>query len=521
MESSINLLGVRGGKMFLGVFFSLVSLSISLVVLNDPDSATVVLLALIATLFVFRQPLLGILLVLVLTSTIFGYGVLPSLNVLGADIEFPEVLIILTFLATIAKYGSRNSYKRCISSKLTKPLIIFLVIVSISIAYSIFTYPELETTTVLARSRFLFTYVLFFPTLILLREEKDFKFFVHGLLVVAFFVAGFFIITAIFGVTSLHDALRMKFDLETVNIGASSDAMLTGARFKDTPGISLIVSLMFIPICLFIYNHSGIKGLLYGALGSILTIPILLTFTRMTWVTILFALVILLLIVRKKLRPIAKLTFFTGCIFVIAFLALSFHPRYSRIISFSFDRLTSFFVENVETETAVWRLLESKVAIEIIGENPIAGLGIAGELESMKVDYGGKTYYLRGRYNIHNSYLLLALKLGIPALLVFLIIYFRVFKRGWQAFKISNNVFMKGLSLGLFISLLRILFNALSQNHFYSFTMVPCLAISFAIIEAIRMISYEVPEPLEDQYQEKRHMLSSGHGKRLIKGAPK
>lgn len=291
-----------------------------------------------------------------------------------------------------------------------------------------------------------------------------------------------------FGWTPLHYYLRTGIvaGLKNVGAGASSAFRLREGRMQDVPGTALVVTMFFIVIGLFIYNYSSRKVFSYGFLSALFTIPILLTFTRTTWATTLFMFPVLWLLSRRKTFRLTKLTFFMGGGFLLVFLSLALYPKYADIIGFSVDRLRSFFVENVDTSTALWRIVEMKAALEVIVNDPLFGMGVAGEFVRKAVEYKGQEFLLINRFVVHNSFLTLPMKLGIPALLVFLYIYFRTIIGAFKVFRRSGNLLVKGIAAGLFIGLLRTFLNAFSQPYVVETAMIACLSISFALVEAMK-----------------------------------
>jgi O-antigen ligase len=181
------------------------------------------------------------------------------------------------------------------------------------------------------------------------------------------------------------------------------------------------------------------------------------------------------------------LIFIVSGLFVLAFLALTFHPKYStELVGFTVERFRSLFEDNIATGTGVWRMVENKVSIDILQRSPLWGLGVAGEIVNETVEYGGREYVMVNKMSVHNSYFNLALKIGIPGLVVFLIIYMLSLFRTWKNFREADNVFLKALSIGLFLGLLGTLINAVAHPYFTEIRMIACLTVTFALIETIR-----------------------------------
>ncbi len=488
MELSENFAGMKGGKVIIGGIIVLSCLAFAMVTLAYPESAVGIVLAIVYVYLTARQPILGVLLAVASTSSIFKPSLLPMVTLGGADVMSPEVLIILALITAILRYGVNNSVRRILSSAMTLPLLIFFALVVVSIFHSITLYKDLELTEIISRSRTLFYYVLFFPVLLTIRDERDLRFLINGLLVITAIVSIYFIYTAMFGWTPLHYYLRTGIvaGLKNVGAGASSSFRLREGRMQDVPGTALVVTMFFIVIGLFIHGHSSRRVLSYGFLSALFTIPILLTFTRTTWATTLFMFPVLWLLIRRKTFRLTKLALIMGGGFLLVFLALALYPKYADIIGFSIDRLKSFFVENVDTSTALWRIVEMKAALEVVLDDPLFGMGVAGEFVRKAVEYEGQEFLLIHRYVVHNSFLTLSMKVGIPALVVFLYIYFSAIVGAFKVFRKSGNLLVKGIAIGVFIGLLRTFLNAFSQPYVVETAMIACLSISFALVEAMK-----------------------------------
>jgi O-antigen ligase len=489
MELMANFAGFKGGRIVLGLAFTIFCLAIVAIILNDPDLAIVVLLAISVGFFVVKQPAVGVLLTILTTSTIISPQVLPRLSMLGADIDFTELLITLTLLIIFAKYGLVRSLKSCFSSRISFLILLLLILTVCSILYSLSEYKDLDLTTILSRSRSLFYYVLFFPALLVLRDEKDQRFLLKGLLFLTAFVSVYFLFTATFGPTYLHYLLRtgVRFEIHSVDTGSISSAILSDARLRDIPGTALVLTMIFVSLSLTVFNHSIRGAIGYAILSSLFTIPILLTFTRMTWLTSICCFILLCVLARDRIPRLTKLIFIVSGLFVLAFLALTFHPKYStELVGFTVERFRSLFEDNIATGTGVWRMVENKVSIDILQRSPLWGLGVAGEIVNETVEYGGREYVMVNKMSVHNSYFNLALKIGIPGLVVFLIIYMLSLFRTWKNFREADNVFLKALSIGLFLGLLGTLINAVAHPYFTEIRMIACLTVTFALIETIR-----------------------------------
>lgn len=510
MELLGSFSGIKREKFILGTIFSLLCLALAVVIVSDPDTAIVLMLIFAAGALIVIQPVTGLLLTLITTSTLFRSLVFPKLVVMGADFTLTDLLIMITTLCVVGKYGIRRSMRACRSSRLTIPHILFFGIIVVSIFFSISTYKEMTFTEVLSRSKIFFYYIIFFPALISLRRDRDIHLLVKGILVFSVIVSLYFIFTAIFGPTYLHYLLRtgVRYQIHSVDVGSLSDTLLYNARLRDIPGTSLVLTTFFIAIGLFVFHRATKGAIWYGFLSALLTIPILLTFTRMTWVTSLFAFCLLWFFVRKRTYRLLKLVFIVLGGFLLVFLALNFIPKYSELIGFTVDRFLSFFEENVEGGTAIWRIIEIKAAMDVLQGNPYMGMGVAGEFVQKAVEYKGQEYVMVHALGVHNSYFYMALKTGLVGLIIFLVIYLLSIGDALKSYRRTDNLFFKGLSVGLLFGLIRTMTDAVAHPQFLLESMIPCLAISFALIAATKQ---RIQDKLDEGISTGRQVVLSRH----------
>ncbi len=94
--------------------------------------------------------------------------------------------------------------------------------------------------------------------------------------------------------------------------------------------------------------------------------------------------------------------------------------------------------------SAAERLKVWEGAMVMIREHPIFGIGFyTFEKKILHYWIGTKSH------DAHNNYLLIASEMGVPALLVFLWIIWRIVKNSWKLYKISADPFIKAVGLGM------------------------------------------------------------------------
>jgi O-antigen ligase len=104
------------------------------------------------------------------------------------------------------------------------------------------------------------------------------------------------------------------------------------------------------------------------------------------------------------------------------------------------NRLVSVKDEGGKKTSYGWRELENQDAVAKLSQVPVFGVGVGGEYRAWIHDL--RLFVDHVRY-IHNSYLFVALKLGIPGLLCLLLVFWRAWnggRRGWPAVAEQNRV---------------------------------------------------------------------------------
>lgn len=160
---------------------------------------------------------------------------------------------------------------------------------------------------------------------------------------------------------------------------------------------------------------------------SLGVIALILTFSRGGWLIFIFSLLLIgILSITKKFRWIyrkRRLRFISlGAIIIIVIMPF-LRSGIQRITRYDYGAMQS-------------RLPLAKVAINIIRENPIKGIGIGQYLYVMRsYDDTPERISITFPAPVHNIYLMLAAELGLGALLLFIVILWSIFKRGISILK--------------------------------------------------------------------------------------
>ncbi|MGA1823657.1 MAG: O-antigen ligase family protein [bacterium] len=200
----------------------------------------------------------------------------------------------------------------------------------------------------------------------------------------------------------------------------------------------------------FALDQIDIKGGL-AALGGIITIVILHTLSRSTWLAAFLILVFFLFFLKRKEKMLALFM-----IFVAALLLAAFAPSKVR------DRVKETFIEDHEVpwreERILGKTVDQSTAIRISGWKD----GIRDWLTHHFI-FG---YGITGYRFMDAQYVRVAVESGIIGLITFFGLLFALFKYAFISYKKVESPLFKGLSLGYMAGLVGLLGHCIGTNTF-------------------------------------------------------
>lgn len=253
----------------------------------------------------------------------------------------------------------------------------------------------------------------------LIRTEQQFRTLANA-------IVGAIIVTS---VLQTADALR----------GASYLAPLSQQGFNVPRTINMNAPIAFVILLASLGVARHKKWMLAGLV--ILSINLVWSFTRGLWLAAFASSIFLLAIQRGKLRRVVlKYVFALGLLSVPLLFASGVGSMVVERIGYSSQQLSS--VSEEDQNLAGRRLLEYILVLPHVAEHPIAGNGLGASyfIAGDAVLQGPKGEQIDFHY-IHNLYLLIAFRLGIPALLVLFVLLWKYFRRA------TKNLRDRGLSL--------------------------------------------------------------------------
>jgi O-antigen ligase len=158
--------------------------------------------------------------------------------------------------------------------------------------------------------------------------------------------------------------------------------------------------------------------LVAAALGALAS---LLSGSRGGWLALVPALPMLMVLVRMY-RPRYFWRLLLGCAGLLVALAvvMAFLPRFSERVNEVYLDVSTYLQAGNSNTSLGTRLEQYRLAVQLIGEKPLLGWGMQGYVDEMhrRVDAGAYGRSIREYNFIHNDFLDIWVKLGVPGVLL-------------------------------------------------------------------------------------------------------
>jgi O-antigen ligase len=385
----------------------------------------------------------GVLAVLALVSGIVHEAFLPSLSLLRAgDLSFFAVVAITIASGCTLTQGFRRS-----ELKLWIPFVAFLLLVPVSVVHSYFLL-GLSPKDVFGEGRHLMFLLLFPLTVAVLNTKERLRRFVLGLLLLGVLFSMGQIVQSFFHVRIFGDSGRLVI-AETLGV-KSYDATIS-----NTGGLNIIILVLFTSVGW--YALKEIKTFKFLSLSAICAVGILLTFGRTTWgVTLLGLAVVMYLLGLRKSGPVLVWSLVASA---LAFaLLIAFKPA---MLDALIVRATSVEKEVEYGSSAAWRYYEAEQVLPQIAANPILGLGLGA---AYRAPARSDALPEQVRY-VHNGYLYMASKLGVPALALFVWCIGIILRWSWRGAQTERDPRSRGVHAAIFAGVLGVLMASITEPH--------------------------------------------------------
>ncbi len=430
-------------------------------------------------LLTMRWPEFGIICYIALLSGLVDLGYLPALHLGPISLQIGDIILILLLGLVFLRATTQQNYSFQ-SSPLFLPLILFICAFLISGVNAIL-LNGVGPNTVFRTLRLLALWLMFIPTLQLVRDDKALRRFILGLLILTGLL--------LFGVL-FPNILFPLLPVEEVSMGEGTTGYADFTRIYYA-GDMILYAMIPVTLASLATNKKGYQIWRIGLLGFLLY-WVYRTYFRQYWLTLVVACAGLFVILTsgerirllKRIAPVIIL-----CIIVISFLALSQPSQVVRIFQPLVARLETLTHNPLKEASLQWRIAETRYALQKIGQQPILGIGLGNTYRPPMISESDTRSFSEwtSKY-IENGYLYIALMMGLVGLLPFLWLCTTYLLRVYRNRRIVKDDNLRGVYLGFGVAFLGMLACNIFTPTFVIGPRLIFFPVSIAISEVILRI---------------------------------
>ena len=394
-------------------------------------------------------------------------ALVPRVPLLGGSISAADAaLAMLTAYATwvfVAGAGKTRLAPIPGGRSLLVPGGLFGLSVVIGIALSLSVW-QLSPAVVLGEARDL-SYLLMLPiTVIVLRQRERQDRFVRGLVILGCLFAFGQVLQGVFGLPVFGTSGISA--LETLGYREYSTIR------TNTHGLSIIILALLLVLGAHVMGL--IKGLKSLLLGGLLFLGIFLTFGHTTFAAVtLCGMVVVVWLNARTLPRLAGtllLVLIVGAVLGSVWKPESFYAVYYRMTSISAEINYGY--------SAGWRFMEAESMLPHIVQHPLSGIGLGADYKGIR---GSSAHPELNRY-MHNAYLYMAGKLGLPALALFLIMMAGIFAIGRRLAQPGASPAVRVVAAASAATMVRFVFASITEPHLMTDHGVVSIAVAGAMV---------------------------------------
>lgn len=447
----------------------------------------------------WHRPEVGLLALIFLASSFIPASLVDLRLPIGGGLDLRDLVLIGLFGIVCLQQLSRGTLT-IPWWPVGGPLLLFLIIAVFSAFYAL-VFEHVETNWALGDLRILSLYTTFYITLWSIKRPEQLKTLLIGLFIIADLTTLIIYLQQILGAGNLLlQAMMSTRDWRVYE--------QMGAVRVIPAGQVLMHFMWFVALGLLLLGrlNRGLSAfyviqLLYISGGH------LLSYTRAQWVALFIGLGLVFLILMPRLRHnLAKFILVVYCVaFLFAasvmmggpILEASTTPFVAGISARFGSLLTP--AETAGTGSLQWRTFEIENALQAIRKQPLTGVGLGTRYRELTTYQGEASGRLtRGsiaagevsrftRY-VHNSYISLAVKMGIPGLLAFLWFCAAALFKGFQVYRHMPDSEHKGIVLGILVAFVGLLVWSYFHAHLIHAESTGTIGIMMALVGSIAYI---------------------------------
>ncbi|MDD2943571.1 MAG: O-antigen ligase family protein [bacterium] len=417
--------------------------------------------------------------VVLLLASLFGVlpeSLMPKLALGGGELKPEDLGIPVLFFILILK--DYKNFKILISPlrHYVFPLGFFVGSALLSALIAVL-YKTSPVKDVFNELRPYFTWLFLLVFFMAINNEKKILRFKVLLLILALILAAGVMVQSLSGVSIFGRGQEVR-QLWSTGGGVA------GVMRSTTPGMFLMTGVLIYIFAA--YAKEQIKRpFLLCVFGAILSGGILVGFGRGMWLSVIIGIVMLAFFSRKA--AYTKLIIVFGLVCGISFGGLLIvKPDYVSAIA---DRFLSVGEELERGSSFGRRKEENFYAIQKIEQSPLLGVGLGGRYKPENSET--LAWPEQSRY-IHNAYMKVAVKTGLPGLFAVLFFIAVTIWRTWDAARFRSGHKDPALAFAAFwVILTTMVFTSMTQPNFVASNGVASIALAIFLSEALRRDSQE------------------------------
>jgi len=246
----------------------------------------------------------------------------------------------------------------------------------------------------------------------------------------------------------------------------------------QAPVTLYVTILLVITICLAIYSRSFLKSALLLCLIIFLSGMLFFSFTRSFLLGFLVAAVFIIItqITKRKNILLYLVVAVVGLLVLILISSALTGMGKVNVVNILLERFgKSFGKSDIATNVRIDEIISS---VKLICLHPILGIGLGGKFWFFNEQVPAWEW----RDYIHNSYLFFALKMGLPALGIYLWLAVIFLFKGLKKIKSVQDNYLKGLGYGFISAYFGLAITSLTLPMLNYFLLVPYIGVTMALV---------------------------------------
>lgn len=414
-------------------------------------------------------PELGLTALIALTCGLIHPAFVPRVTMLGGSVAASDAVLAMLGVYAAIKFAAQKRQSASAESDQSAGLLaaafgMFGVIFVASVVVSLWV-KEVNPPWVLGEARRLLYLAAFPIAIVILQTREKQKRFAVSLVVLGCLFSIGQIFQGVLNIPVFGEKGRMVV-LET--LGRQD----YGTTRSITLGIEVIVFALLLTVGAYVLGK--IRKLTCAVVGILLITGIFLSFGRTTFAVALIC--VLLVVAWLGLR---KLPHLLGLLALLVALTSVFasvwKPDYLAAVYY---RITSINTEVTSGDSAQWRYWEAEEITPYILKYPFSGLGLGADYKKSNRSNADPDL---NRY-IHNAYLYMAGKMGLPALASFLLAMLTIFSMGRRSAKFDADSFNRIVGAACASMMISFLLASVTEPHFMMDYSLVVIAVAGALV---------------------------------------